>query len=355
MRFIGNKTKLLTYINDILNKHDALPGNHFFDFFAGTASVGKYFKEKGFVVSSSDILYFSYVLQRAYIGNTGEPQFNELLNMLPEISSTRLFASNYELVVDYLNSIQGEEGFIYRHYTEEGTIGSEQVRKFFKGENGKKIDAIRHTIEEWHLNAYINEAEYYVLIATLIETVPFYANISGVYAAFLKSYDPRARKDLVLRPIDLSSTGPVGEAFNLNSMDIVEDIDTDILYLDPPYNARQYAPNYHLLETIARYDNPEIKGVAGIRPYSNQKSEFCNKDTAIIALDKIAKAAKYKILALSYNSEGIMRRDDILQTLSQYGDAQVYEIEYRRFKSNSNGNTANKTHIKEQLYILKRS
>jgi adenine-specific DNA-methyltransferase len=354
MRFIGNKTKLLTYINDILVTNNALPGNHFFDFFAGTASVGKYFKEKGFVVSSSDILYFSYVLQRAYIGYTGKPGFTELTRALPEISRDKLFNSNYELVIDYLNTIPGEEGFIYRNYTEEGTKDSDQIRKFFIGNNGKKIDAIRHTIEEWHLNAYINEDEYYILVATLIETVPFYANISGVYAAFLKSYDPRAKKDLVLRPLVLSSAGPIGEAFNLNSMNIIEDIDTDILYLDPPYNARQYAPNYHLLETIARYDDPVIKGVAGIRAYSDQKSEFCNKNTALLALDEIAKTAKYNVLALSYNTEGIMDQQDILSTLSKYGNAMVHEVEYRRFKSNSRGNVEAKTHIKEQVYILKR-
>lgn len=353
MRFIGNKTKLLSYINDILSKHDALPGNHFFDFFAGTASVGKYFKEKGYIVSSSDILYFSYVLQRAYIGNTGQPEFKELLNVLPEIRSAKLIHSNYELVLDYLNDIPGEEGFIYQNYTEEGTKDSPQKRMFFKGDNGKRIDAIRRTIEEWHVNAFINEDEYYVLLATIVESVPFYANISGVYAAFLKSYDPRAKKDLLLRPIDLSSAGPIGEAFNVNSMDIIDDIDTDVLYLDPPYNARQYAPNYHLLETIARYDNPTIKGVAGIRPYSDQKSEFCNKKTAIVALDRIARIARYKILALSYNTEGIMAQRDILDTLSKYGEAQVYEVDYRRFKSNSNGNPDKKTHIKEQLYILK--
>jgi len=354
MRFIGNKTKLLTYIHDILAKQGLKPGDHFFDFFAGTASVGRYFKERGFVVSSSDILYFSYVLQRAYIGNTGEPEFSELLKILPKTPSSRLFESNYEQVIEYLNNLPGQDGFIYQHYTEEGTQGSEQIRKFFKGENGRRIDAIRHTIEEWHINAFINETEYYVLIATLIETVPFYANISGVYAAFLKSYDPRTIKDLKLRPIDLSSTGPIGEAFNVNSMELIADIDTDVLYLDPPYNARQYAPNYHLLETIARYDYPTIKGVAGIRPYADQKSEFCNKETALVALDSIAKTAHYKVLALSYNSEGIMNQDKILHTLGKYGDAKVYEVDYRRFKSNNQGAAAHKTNIKEQLYVLKR-
>ncbi len=355
MRFIGNKTKLLVYIHEILKQHDVLIGERFFDFFSGTASVGRYFKEKGFKVSSSDILYFSYVLQEAYIGNTGEPSFTKLINEIKISSSGRLFATDYELVLDYLNSLQGVDGFIYQNYTAEGTSGSAQERMFFKGDNGKKIDAIRQKIEEWHNNKLIDKHAYFVLIATLIETVPFYANISGVYAAFLKSYDPRAKKDLLLRPVELSNTGYVGKVYNRDSMELLDVIDTDILYLDPPYNARQYAPNYHLLETIAKYDNPEIKGVAGIRPYIHQKSEFCNPVTGILALSKIAEKAKYKVLVLSYNSEGIMQQKHIKEALSKYGTLNVYEVDYRRFKSNSNGDSKHKTHIQEQLYVLKRS
>ena len=355
MRFIGNKTKLLVYIDEILKDHHVLEGRRFFDFFSGTASVGRYFKEQGYTVTSSDILYFSYVLQEAYIGNTGEPSFNTLLKTLPPSSHIRLVSTNYELVLDYLNDLEGVEGFIYRNYTEEGTEGSGQKRMFFNAINGKKIDAIRQQIEKWHDNKLINRHEYFVLVATLIESVPFYANISGVYAAFLKDYDPRAKKTLVLRPVDLSSKGPGGKAHNVNSMELLQEIDTDVLYLDPPYNGRQYAPNYHLLETIAKYDNPVIKGVAGIRPYVHQKSEFCNAATAIVALEKIAATAKYKTLVLSYNSEGIMPQDKIMQALGKYGDVKLYEVNYRRFKSNSNGESKHKTHIQEQLYVLKRS
>lgn len=355
MRFIGNKTRLLSYIYEILKKDDSLPGDKFFDFFSGTASVGRYFKEKGFIVESSDILYFSYVLQRAYIGNTGEPQFETLLAGLPKIQGLKLFGTKYDLVLEYLNSLDGQAGFIYKNYTEEGTEDSDQRRKFFKGDNGKQIDAIRSTIEKWYLSKLITETEYFILLASVIESVPFYANISGVYAAFLKNYDPRAIKDLRIRPINLSGTGPVGIAYNRDSTTMASEIDTDILYIDPPYNARQYAPNYHLLETIARYDNPAIKGVAGIRSYLNQKSVFCNRFTAVSALDEIAKQAKYKVLALSYNSEGIMPGEEIVKTLAQYGRVKLYEVDYRRFKSNSNGDSKHKTHIQEQLYVLKRS
>lgn len=363
MRFIGNKTKLVDYIKQALDRADFIKDHsktvpiRFYDFFAGTGSVGKKFKADGFFVESSDIMYFSYVLQKAYIEHTGEPKFEKLMSSLGDKAApTSLLSTPYEKVVGFLNDLDGVKGFIYFNYTEEGTkeSNSEQIRKFFIGDNGQKIDQIRQTIETWKKQDLINDHEYFVLVATLIESVPFFANISGVYAAFLKQYDPRSIKPLKLKTMHFSEKGIDGKSYCGDSMQRLSDIDTDILYLDPPYNARQYAPNYHLLETIAHYDNPTIKGVAGIRDYIAQKSEFCNSKTAIIALDQIAKNAKYRILALSYNSEGIMDTDEIIETLEKYGKVTLNELDYRRFKSNSNGDAKHKTHIQEQLFVLER-
>lgn len=198
----------------------------------------------------------------------------------------------------------------------------------------------------------ITDLEYYILLACLIESVSFYANVAGVYAAFYKKWDPRAVKRFALRPIKIHSNGQINKVYNTDSLGLVPDIDTDILYIDPPYNERQYLPNYHLIETIVRYDNPAIKGVTGMRPYSKEKSSFCNAKTALRDLEYIATNAKYKHLILSYNSEGIMATESILATLAKHGEVVLEEIEYLRFKSNNNGLSKSKKHINEQLFIL---
>lgn len=196
MRYIGSKDKIVDKIyNEIQKRH--IKAESFFDFFAGTTCVSRYFKKLGFQVYSSDILYFSYVLQRAYIVNNSELSFQKLLNSLNFTSST-LFATPLETVVEYLNAIEPIDGFIYKNYTPEGSSDLKMPRMYFSNENGKRIDAIRTKIKEWHETKLINEDEYFVLVACLIETVPFYANISGVYAAFQKKWDPRAVKPLKL-------------------------------------------------------------------------------------------------------------------------------------------------------------
>lgn len=345
MRFIGNKTNLTDQLHEAIDSAGAISGERFFDFFAGTGSVGKFFREKGFHVESADVLYFSYVLQQAYIATDESKVKFKGLNSV---------ADGYEKIVQYLNDLPGLKGFIYSNFTEEGTgeFGSKYTRKYFTGENGKRIDAIRSKIEEWHNAGLITDTEFFWLVATVIESVPFYANVSGVYAAFLKWYDPRSLKRLELRPIERTS-GPAGLAIHANSMDLLGQLETDILYLDPPYNARQYAPNYHLLETIALYDRPELRGVTGMRPYGHQKSEFCNPTTGLKALAEIASRAKYSTLALSYNSEGIMPSERILEVLGKHGHVQLAEFNYRRFRSNSNG--SNHKVVREQLYILQKS
>ena len=353
MRFIGNKENLLDKIHQVMLSRN-IQGNSFFDFFAGTTSVGRYFKKLNYQVYSSDLLYFSYVLQQAYIVNNEKLYFEKLLTKL-NFQSNQLFASPLNIVVEYLNQIPPVDGFISQNYTPKGTSELAIPRMYYSDENGMLIDAIRQQIENWRIENLINQNEYFVLLACLIETVPFYANIAGVYAAFQKQWDVRAIKKLILRPVESVINKQENQSFNENSVNLIDKIKADIFYLDPPYNQRQYAPNYHLLETIAKYDNPEIKGIGGLRDYQNQKSEFCNVLSAVRELEKIARLGKFKILILSYNTEGIIPREKILSTLEKYGTVELVEFEYLRFKSNNNGESKTKKFIQEQLYILQKN
>lgn len=353
MRYIGNKENILGKIYSILEaKH--IRGNSFFDFFAGTTNVSKFFKTKGYKIYSSDILFLSFCLQKAYIENNKEPVFEYLLNHIDISINPSLFSRPLEKVVSYLNSLKPVEGFIYQNYTPGGTANLSRQRTYFIDENGKKIDAIRIQIEKWKNEKLITESEYFILLACLIETIGFYSNVAGVYAAFQKKWDPRALKPFMLRTIEFFDNKKENFVYNNDSMNLINDIDVDLLYLDPPYNERQYAPNYHLLETIARYDNPIIRGITGMRDYSSQKSRFCRTDTALADLDLIACNAKYKYLILSYNSEGIMPQDRIIQTLSKYGKVSLEQFDNTRFKSNNNGLSKTVKTISEQLYILKK-
>jgi len=343
MRFIGNKENLCEKIFTELSKRGIL-GTSIFDAFAGTTSVGKFFKRKGFKIFSSDLLYFSFVLQKAYIENNGAPKFKNC--DFSSRSHTLLPTSRLEQAIDFLNEIPGKNGFIFKNYTPAGG------RMYFSEGNGRRIDAIRERIELWFSENKISEMEYFVLLATLLESVSFYANISGVYAAFQKKWDPRAQKKFRLRPISLVAGERLNSVFWGDSVEVSKKISADIFYLDPPYNQRQYAPNYHILETIARNDSPAISGVTGMRK-NYVRSRFCNAKTALEDLKEIASCGDFKTLVMSYNNEGIMHQDSIIEALEKLGDVDLIEFEYPRFKSNNFGSN-NGEKIREQLYILKK-
>ena len=227
MRYIGNKENILDKIYSILTEN-GVEGDSFFDFFSGTTSVARYYKKLGYRVFSSDFLYLSFCLQKAYIENNREPLFERLLPTLLSVRCASFFASPLEQVVAYLNTISPVKGFIYKNYTPEGTAALDRPRMYFSSENGKVIDAIRIQIEKWKIEYLITDSEYYILLACLIETVSFYANVAGVYAAFQKKWDPRAVKPLTLRPIEIIENDRDNKVYNANSLDLVLDVDEKV-------------------------------------------------------------------------------------------------------------------------------
>lgn len=354
MRFIGSKRAILDDIYGLIISK-GIKGKTLFDIFSGTTCVATYFKKKGYNVISNDLLKFSYILQRAYIENNVNPRFSKLVQHLkPRLKIHHLGQFPYlDAVITFLNNLSGAEGFIYNNYSDEGTKNCAINRKYLTGSNAKKIDAIRMQIEKWNESGLLDKNEYYILDCALIEAVPFVSNISGTYGAFLKEWDKRAFKHLTLESPQLIIAKGKYKAYNEDGVKLVKNVDCDILYIDPPYNNRQYLPNYHLLETIARYDSPKIKGITGLRSYENEKSQFCNRKNAVETLGKIAQTAKYKYLIFSYNDEGIMSHDDLIKALSVKGKAEKHEVQYRRFKSHSKGKNSNKKHVKELLYYVR--
>jgi adenine-specific DNA-methyltransferase len=128
------------------------------------------------------------------------------------------------------------------------------------------------------------------------------------------------------------------EVFNLDINEVAKKVSGDILYLDPPYNHRQYATNYHLLETIAKYDNPKIHGKTGLRDYDKQKSLYCSRTQVKKAFKDLILKAKVKYIFLSYNNEGLMTLDDIKEIMSLRGKYGHFTKEYNRFKADKSEN-----------------
>ena len=353
MRYIGRKNNLLSDIETVVLSNCDQKGV-FCDLFAGTHVVAAHFKKLGFQIISNDLLYVAYVFGRALIQNNDKPTFSQLVN-LPETYSANLFdeAGNYSKALNSLNQLDGtSDGFIFNNYCPGGD--NEYKRQYLSDKNGKKIDAIRQQIEAWMRDKLITETEYYILLLSLLEAVSKVTNISGTYAAYLKDWDSRTYKTLKLKPFFPILSDKEHVVYQEDANSLIEQIECDILYLDPPYNTRQYITNYHLLETVARYDNPIVYGKTGLRQYSeSEKSAYCSKSECLQAFAALISKAKAKHIIFSYSSEGIMSEAEIRYVLGRKGaKPELIPIDYRRFKSNSNGKLRNKKTVQEYLFYV---
>ena len=313
--------------------------------FAGTGIVGRYFKEKGHQVTANDLQYYSYVLNKNYIGNHTDLHFTGLAEILPEMIPSEL-PERKNIVLNYLENLPGEKGFIYQNYAPSGTKGQEFERMYFTDENAMKCDAIRTKIESWKDEKKITENEYYFLLATLLENIDKVANTASVYGAFLKNFKKSALKPLTLTPADFFLNDHDHEVHNGDVLEIAKMTSHDVVYLDPPYNERQYSSNYHMLETIAKYDAPKIKGKTGLRDYSKQKSDYCKKTEVKKSFRELIQTLDAKYIFLSYNDEGLMSLDEIREIMSLRGEYGVFEQKYQRFKADK---TENRNHTQDSV------
>jgi len=342
MRFIGGKTLLLGDIEAVINENTSGRESVFCDIFSGTGSVARYFKPK-YEVHSNDILHFSYVIQKATVENNRKPVFSRLAGI--GIADPVKFLEETDVV---------EDGHFSFFVADNYAPGEHSERMYMSKRNAMRVDFIRNTIEAWRKSDLINELEYYFLLAALIEGVPFVSNITGTYGAYLKEWDKRSYKTFEMARLDVLDNGRSNRSYNTDANKLIREIEGDILYIDPPYNSRQYAPNYHLLETISRYDNPEIRGVTGMRPYDDIKSAFCVKSEVLDVFEDLIAKAQFPNIVMSYSTEGLMSSEQIETVLKRHGTEHSYRrysIPYRKYKSKISNET--KT-VQEYLFYIRK-
>ena len=263
-------------------------------------------------------------MQNATIKNNSIPNFEKLKDFY-----------NINDVFDYLETAPikaNDKYFIYKNYSPNKSC----ERMYLSSENAKRIDFIRLKIEEWYNNKLLKDDEYYYLLASLIEGVPFVSNITGTYGAYLKEWDKRALKKFELIRLNVTNNLANNETYCEDANELIKKISGDILYIDPPYNSRQYLPNYHLLETIAKYDYPKITGKTGIREYTKEKSKYCIKSDVFNELDQLIKNANFKHILISYNQDGILQCSDIEKILKKHGNPhsyKLYKIPYKQYQN----------------------
>jgi adenine-specific DNA-methyltransferase len=314
-RFLGNKYKLLGFIEDIVNEK-CNGFNSFCDIFAGTGVVGERFNEKDIKIISNDLLFSNYFPLKAFFGST---QIN--LDVLKE-------------KIDLLNNLKtNQDNYFSIHYG----------NTYFTLKNARKIGAIREEINK----IADNENEKAVLITALLYATDKVANTVGHYDAYRKNLDTVQPIQLLVPDITLENNTN-NEVFREDANLLIRKISCDVLYIDPPYNSRQYCDTYHLLENLATWEKPQVRGRAKKMDRSHLKSKYCLK-TASKVFEDLIKNANCKHILVSYNNTGkskdgrsnaCIKDDEIVNILKNKGEIEIFERDYKAFtagKSNTAG------------------
>lgn len=352
--YIGNKRSLLGFIGngvEIVMKKLGKKKINFFDVFSGSGVVSRYMKQFSDNIYTNDLETYSEVINSCYLSNKSEID----IKLLTEI---------YDNITDKLTNKPLMSGFISELYSPKN---DNEIRNgdrvFYTSRNAKYIDTARMYIED------IPQKYQKYILAPLLSKASIHANTSGVFKGFYKNSENGIgqfggnNKDALARivgeisiPFPIFSEYECGfNVFRGDSNEISKTVnEVDIAYLDPPYNQHPYGSNYFMLNLIVDYKKPiAISNVAGI-PEDWNRSDYNRKAHIISKLSELIDNIKAKYLLISFNSDGFISLDSMMDLLRAKGKVAVLETKYNTFRGSRNLKNRD-VHVKEYLYLVEKN
>ncbi|MBT8451863.1 MAG: DNA adenine methylase [Deltaproteobacteria bacterium] len=327
IKYIGSKRLLVPHI---LRAVAAFPqSGRVLDLFSGTSRVARGLKETGRYVIANDHLAYASTLARCYVQADAKRWLDEAERLIADLSR-----------------VSPEAGYFTRAFCDEA--------RYFKPKNGARVDAIREDIARRDLPAELEA----IALVSLMEAADRVDSTTGVQMAYLKQWAARASNDLALR-VPAILPGP-GEAHHLDAVDAASRVEADIAYIDPPYNQHSYMGNYHVWESLVRWDKPETYGVANKRVQCKEyKSDFNSKRRIHRGLKDVFEALRCRHLLVSFNNEGHVDREEMIALLSERGHVGVVAVDFKRYvgaqigiHSPSGEKVGRVSHLRNKEYIF---
>lgn len=303
IKYLGSKRTLVGVLGAIAQAAEAKTA---VDLFTGTTRVAQEFKRQGLDVIASDSATYSDILAKCYL----------------EADLNRVNLEELAKKIEYLNALPGKRGYVTKNFCEEA--------RFFQPKNGERIDAIREELEA----NFKTDVDYSILLTSLMLAADRVDSTTGQHMAYLKNWSHRSKHDLqLLIPELIAGTGK--SVLGL-AEDVIDELpEVDLLYMDPPYNQHRYFTNYHIWETLVRWDNPEPYGVAMKRIDSRSPethSVFNKRKKMPPAFKDVITKAKAKTVVVSYNNESWVEPIDIAESLLQnHESVALLEFDYVRY------------------------
>lgn len=302
IKYLGSKRTLVPLLQQIAL---AARVQTALDLFTGTTRVARSFKEAGAFVTAVDTASYSEVFSKTWI----------------ELDGSKADQTELTMALGELNALKGTSGYFTKVFCEDA--------RYFQPHNGERIDAIRDHIEANYSGSWL----YFPLLASLLLAADRVDSTTGVQMAYLKQWSRRSHSELKLTdPILIAGEG---RSVRSDALEVTRNLPAvDLAYLDPPYNQHRYFANYHIWETLVRWDAPERYGIANKRldvRTPETKSKFNSKPAMPIALNQLIQDVNAETLVLSYNNEAWLSRDELIAMLETRGHVEVIDVDFKRY------------------------
>lgn len=339
IKYLGSKRTLLPVILEAVKR--ATKAESVIDLFSGTSRVGHALKREGYRVFSNDVNAYAATLARCYVQA-------DLADVLRDV----------QRLVREFNAMPGEPNYFTATFCEQS--------RFFQPKNGARVDAIREAIAQKGLEPELEA----VMLVSLMEAADRVDSTTGVQMAYLKQWAARAHNDLELRVPDVLPRAKYGKGLSvcMDATEAVSVLESDVAYIDPPYNQHNYLGNYHVWESLVRWDKPEVYGIACKRiDVRERQSAFNSKRQFFDVFERTLQGVRAPVLVVSFNNEGYLAREDMEAMLGRLwgGKGQVTTIahDFKRYVGaqigiyNPSGEKVGKvSHLRnlEYLYVVSR-
>lgn len=303
IKYLGSKRLLIPQILSVVSELPEVES--VIDLFSGTSRVGRACKAQGYRVISNDLNTYAKVLADCYV-----------------VADREEWLTEAQELVTHLNEVKPVRGYFTETFCE--------ASRFIQPHNGEKVDGIREEIERLSLPPLLKS----IALTSLMEAADRVDSTTGLQMAYLKSWAKRSYKNLELRVPELTSASQYGscEAHCMDALQAAKVLKADLAYLDPPYNQHKYLGNYHIWETLVRWDKPSHYGVACKREdVRERKSAFNSRVRIREGMASLLRDLQARYLLVSFNNEGYISRDEMVELLSKRGEVQVVEREYARY------------------------
>lgn len=323
-RYLGNKYKLLPFITRVV-ENECKNINTVADIFAGTGAVASAFIDKK--ITTNDIMYSNYICHVAWFSSEHYSE-EKVIKIITQYNNLKITEDNY--------------------------MSDNFSNTYFSLDDCRKIGFIRQDIEDKFNSGYINARERALLITSLLYAMDRIANTCGHYDAYRQGVEFEKHLELYV-PQPEPDVNENNVCYNMDTNELAPEIEADLIYIDPPYNSRQYCDAYHLLENVARWEKPEVFGVARKMDRTALKSDYCTQK-ATVAFENLIDSIHAKYILLSYNnmankgndrSNAKISDDDIMKILSKKGKVKVFSEDYKAFSTGKSDIQANQ----ERLFL----